>query len=194
MGGAGKKLPGGGARRKANTPRLTAALGDGPLPHPRRLVSGQRFMPRRCGRRRTFTVTRVDRDGVVAAVKEDGGRERITLRAERLLSVSEDGSGTHYRFVGFRAGRRIQTFAYVAGCCDGRLVLILPEWHPARPVRYPQRLMPEGRLGAWLTVSADLGQAHAAALNLADLRLGVDPGADRCHRPRLSSVAEPRRA
>jgi hypothetical protein len=62
---------------------------------------------------------------------------------------------------------------------------VLREWHPRRPVRFPARLLPAAanRLGAWMSCTADLGSAHRAALNPADLTACGDPG-----RVRLSSA------
>ena len=190
MGGSGKKLSGGGARHKSHTPRPTAALGHSPIPHPLRLVAGQRFTPLHARRRRPFTLTRVDRDGRVRAVKDDRGREQIELRAARLLAADERGCGIHYRFVGYRAGRRYRTYAYVAGLSGVTATLVLPDWHPLRIVPYPARLLPGARAGAWLELTADLGQARAGALNPANLRIRTDPGEKVCHRPDPSALRE----
>ncbi len=183
MGGSGKKLPGGGARHKVNTPRPTAALGAGAIPHPLRLTVGQRFVPLRPRRQRPLMITRLDRDGTVRAVKEDGARERVELRATRLLACDEERSGIHYRFIGYRAGRRYRTFAYVARVGADAISLVLPDWHPSRTVSYPRRLAPGALAGCWVELTADLGQAQAAALNPAELFACADPGGERCHRP-----------
>lgn len=191
MGGSGKKLPGGGARHKANTPRPTAALGAGPIPHPLRIIVGQRFVAIKARRRRAFMISRIERDGRVHAVKEDGARERIQLRAARLLMCDERGLGVHYRFIGYRPGRRYRTFAYVAAVAETTLVLVLPDWHPARTVIYPRRLVPDADAGMWLELTADLGQARPGALNPADLRVCRAPGANRCRRPEHATIADP---
>jgi hypothetical protein len=183
VGGAGKKLPRGGARHKSNSPRPTAAQGAGPLPHPVRLVSGQRFVPLGKRRQRTFTLTRVAADGTVRAVKEDGAKERIQLRAQRLLACDDRLVGIHYRFIGYRAGRRYRTYGYVVAIADDTATLVLPDWHPARTVRFPERLMPVVAPGLWLELSADLGQPRAGALNLADLRIRGEAPPKGCHQP-----------
>lgn len=128
-------------------------------------------------------ISRVERDGRVHAVKEDGGRERIQLTAARLLACDERGLGVHYRFIGYRPGRRYRTFAHVVALADTTLTLVLPEWHPARTVIYPRRLVSDAGIGSWLELTAELGQARPGALNPADLRVCADPGADRCRRP-----------
>jgi hypothetical protein len=61
--------------------------------------------------------------------------------------------------------------------------LVLPEWHPSRTVSYPRRLAPGALAGCWLELTADLGQAQAAALNPAEFCACGDPGGERCHRP-----------
>ena len=193
MGGSGKKLRGHGARQKANSPALTAADGGwGPLPHPLRIVAGQRFSPLESRRRRAVRVTRSMKSGVALAVKADGRRERVALRVDRLLAVDRDGRGRYYRFLGYQAGGSYRTWAYVAGVNGEVAQLCLPEWHPRRPVRFPLRLLPAAgnEVGTWLDCTADLGQPHAAKLNLADLRPCTDPGEAVCHLPDLS-VASP---
>jgi hypothetical protein len=183
MGGSGKKLIGGGSRHKNKTPRPTAALGVGAAPHPSRVLTGQRYVPLRPRRQRTFTVTRVFSDGRVRAVKEDGPREAVELISSRLLAVGPDGHGRHYRFIGHRSERRYRTFACIVAIDQAHATLVLPEWHPSRLVEFPARLLPAVSLGGWLTLTADLGQSRAGALNLADMQPCAPPAESCCHRP-----------
>lgn len=183
MGGSGKKLVGGGSRHKNKTPRPTAALGVSPTPHPLRVLAGQRYVPLRPRRQRAFTVTRVFADGRVRAAKEDGPREAIKLVSSRLLAAGPDGAGLHYRFIGHRPERRYRTFACIVAIDEATATLVLPEWHPSRPVEFPARLLPTSATGGWLTLTADLGQSRAGALNLADLRACAAPPESGCRRP-----------
>jgi hypothetical protein len=125
-------------------------------------------------------------NGRVFATRTDASEERFTLTAARLLASDPNGAGRYYRFVAYTAGRRYRTYAFLAALDNDQALLHLPDWHPARPVRYPARLLPAGALcpGAWLSCSADLGQPQGAKLNLADLQPCSDPGAT-CHRPSL---------
>jgi hypothetical protein len=76
------------------------------------------------------------------------------------------------------------------GPAGGRASLCCPEWHPARPVSLPARLLPLGTApGDWLSCTADLSAASAGQLNLAFLALGDDPGAATCHRPAVSRTS-----
>jgi hypothetical protein len=61
----------------------------------------------------------------------------------------------------------------------GEAVLVLPEWHPGRAVRLSQRLLPVGARepGRWLTVTADLSQPTAGALEVAPIA-ATDPPSD----------------
>jgi hypothetical protein len=186
VGAAGKKLRGHGARSKTRSPRQTPSNDtSGPVPHPRRVINGQRFAPVHGRRRRPFHITSHRKDGRVFAVKADRRKERIALRAKRLLAVDENGNGRHYRFIAYVPGRRYRTYAYIISVPSKSALLLLPDWHPDRPVRFPARLLPaDARLpGAWLTCTADLGSAHGAGLNLADLVACADPGPRVCHRP-----------
>jgi len=186
VGASGKKLSGHGARVKTRSPAPTPADGGwGRVPHPARVINGQRFMPLHGRGRRPFRVTSHRKSGRVFAVMVDGRQERIELSAERLIAVDERGNGRHYRFIAYLAGRRYRTYAWVAGIEAEHARLVLPEWHPRRPVRFPTRLLPDAARheGAWLTCTADLGSAHGAALNLADLAVCADPGPKVCHRP-----------
>ena len=104
------------------------------------------------------------------------------MRLSRLLAVRADGHGLHYAFLG--SASPLQTFTVVVAIADTEATLILPEWHPARPVAFPARLLPDAarRPGSWLTCTADLSQGRAAWLNVADLTPTADPGPERCHR------------
>jgi hypothetical protein len=186
MGAAGKKLRGHGARHKSNSPTATAATGGyAPLPHPRRVLTGQRYTPLKARRRRPFTITRQLKNGRVYAVKLDEQRERITLETARLLAVDDAGEGLHYRFLGYQPARRYDTFAYLASLDPNTALLCLPDWHSQRLVRLPLVLLPDGtrRAGQWFRCTADLGQPTAGRLNIADLLACTDPGRRVCHQP-----------
>jgi hypothetical protein len=68
---------------------------------------------------------------------------------------------------------------------DSRAILVLPEWHPGRPVSFPARLLPQDcrRGGGWLALCVDLSVPAAGQLNLSDLSGCPDPGIMRCARP-----------
>jgi hypothetical protein len=181
---AGKKLHGHGARSKARSP--AGSVGDGGYgrpPHPVRVVVGQRFWPRRASCRRPFAVTRGPRGEVVLGVRTDGARERVKTTERRLLAVRVDGQGLHYSFLGWEP-RRYRTWGVVVAIDAGAAVLVLPEWHPGRPVRLPTRLMPEpAGVGSWLMLRADLSVPAAGQLNPSGFVCCEDPGVARCPRP-----------
>jgi hypothetical protein len=193
VGASGKKLRGGGARKKVNSPAATPALGFGAPPHPLRVLAGQRYAPLHARRKRPFTITRGPRGDRVSAVKDDGQRERIELRTGRLLAADSDGRGEHYRFIAYTPGRRYRTYAYVAAIRGELAVLVLPDWHPRRPARMARRLLPPAARGegAWLTCTADLGQPQAGRLNIAPLLACATPRPEICHRPRLATEQPP---
>jgi hypothetical protein len=173
MGGSGKALPGGGKRHKNNSPAAQSKDGGyGLPPHPRAVRPGQRYFPRAGRRRRLLQVVGLDAvRGIVSAKRVDDGHA-VQLTSARMLAVSEDGQGLHYQFAGY-GQRRYVTYAQVVEV-DTRsslVTLVLPEWHPGKPVRVATRLVPgQQRLrGAWLSCTADLSQPTAAALNVADL-------------------------
>jgi hypothetical protein len=180
MGGSGKALPGGGKRHKANSPFAQAKDGGyGLPPHPVAVRPGQRYFPRSGSRRRQLQVTKVQAPAGVALARQlDGGRRTVRLTLGRLLAVGDDGQGLHYQFAG-HAQRRYATHALVIkrDASSKMITLALPEWHPGRPVRIAQRLVPPDSQmpGSWLACTADLSQARAAALNLADLTAASDP-------------------
>jgi hypothetical protein len=194
-GGAGKALRGGGARRRNTSP--AAQVKDsryGRPPHPVRLIPGQVYWPRHSrSRRHTLTIVRIDGDGWVRAKREDGGAATHTLSAARLLSRQEDGQGRFYVFLKW-SSRRYQTWALVVAVEDGRASLVLPEWHPGRPVAISQRLLPVGARAPkhWLTVSADLSQPSPARLQVTPIAAS-DPPVDVpevCWRPPADDPAK----
>lgn len=184
MAAAGKKLQGHGAPSKARSPAGSVSDGGyGRPPHPVRVLAGQRFWPRRASCRRPFAVTSHPRGDVVHGARTDGTRERVRTTAHRLLARRADGQGLHYSFLGWQS-RRYRTWAVVMAIDDASATVVLPEWHPARPVRLPARLLPSGaRPGCWLTLQANLSVAAAGQLNPSAFVCCEDPGADCCHRP-----------
>jgi hypothetical protein len=166
MAAAGKKLNGHGARRKSRS--AAPAVSDGGFglpPHPTRVTAGQRFVARRPGRHRTLTVAASGSDGRCRA-RVEHSHQLVSLSVERLLAVRADGQGQHFQFLGFRA-RRYRTWAVIATVADRESELILPEWHPRRPVRLARRLVPSAaRAGVWLRVGADLSASNPGRLNV----------------------------
>lgn len=192
MGASGKKLRGHGQRRNGTSP--PAQLKDsayGRPPHPRAVRPGQLYWPRKArGRRRQFRVTRALADGTVRGQRTDGTGETLSASARRLLALSEDGNGEHYSFLGWTP-RRYQTWAYTAGRDRemAQVVLILPEWHPAHPVRIPERMLPFAvRVpGGWMRAVADLSAPYPARLALALICPCEDPGRQVCPAPECPS-------
>lgn len=184
MGASGKALNGAGKRRRGWVPAQSKDDGLGPPPHPLTARSGQRYWPRHGDRKRPFQVGRIDRAADKATGRRlDGAGEKVRLALPRLLATRPDGQGLHYSFLGFDS-RRYKTFALVMAVGESDATLVLPEWHPGRPVAFPARLLPAAsrRPGAWMTCTADLSQGRAAWLNVADLASAEDPGEERCHR------------
>lgn len=169
MAGAGKKLNNGGARHKHRSPAPSAADGNyGLPPHPARAGAGQRYVARQSRRHRSLTLAgSADRDGRCRA-RVECSQQLISVSAARLLATREDGQGRHFQFLGFRP-RRYRTWAVIASLADHEAVIILPEWHSARPVRLPRRVLPATASGPgrWLRVSADLSASNAGRLNVA---------------------------
>jgi hypothetical protein len=191
MGAAGKKLHGHGARRKASSPAASVSDGGyGVPPHPARVRPGQRFWPRSGRRRAAILVCGVGEDGIVRARRLDPEGKRVRITATRLAAERPDGQGRYYQFLAW-APRRYHTWAVVICVEPYAAVLVLPEWHPARPVRLPTGLIPpEARQAqAWLSLQADLSVPTAGQLNPAGLRLCTDPGLARCARPVLEAVS-----
>jgi hypothetical protein len=186
MGASGKRLAGHGARSKSKSPPAQSKDGGyGLPPHPAALRPGQRYAPRSGKMRGPFQIVRIDRLAARAIARRvEGDREFLNITARQLLALRGDGQGRHYQLQGF-APRRYRTYAVVVVISDDRqAVLVLPEWHPARPVHFPTRLLPSKTRspGAWLRCTADLSQGRPAQLNLADLVRCDDPGPDICHR------------
>ncbi|HLM85188.1 MAG TPA: hypothetical protein VK272_03260 [Solirubrobacteraceae bacterium] len=103
--------------------------------------------------------------------------------AHRLLAARADGQGLHYSFLGW-APRRYRTWAVVVAIEDAAATVVLPEWHPGRPVRLPRRLLPaQGGVACWLTLRADLSVPAAGQLNPSGIACSEDPGAALCRRP-----------
>ncbi len=191
MGAAGKKLHGHGARTKARSPAASVSDGGyGAPPHPVRIRAGQRYWPRFGTRRRPIVVCGVDADGVVRARRLDGAGERVRVTAKRLVARRPDGQGRYYQFIAW-APRRYQTWAVVVRADSSETILVLPEWHPARPVRLPSRLLPEGArpMQHWLSLRVDLSVSAAGQLNPAALIVCADPGIELCGRPAWRAVS-----
>lgn len=184
MAAAGKKLHGHGASSKARSPAASLSdSGYGRPPHPLRVRAGQRYWPRRAACRRPFAITGAPAGEFVVGVRADGARERVRTSTRRLLATRLDGQGLHYSFLGWQS-RRYRTWAIVVELDDAWATVVLPEWHPARPVRLLARLLPaHAGLGQWLTVRANLCVVAAGQLNPSYFVCCSDPGPDRCHRP-----------
>jgi hypothetical protein len=122
--------------------------------------------------------------GSVVVCRLDYARERSTIAASRLEAAGPDGQGIEFRFLGWRP-RRYTTWAVVRAATSDQLTLVLPEWHPGRPVLRPTRLLPPGAThpGEWLRLEADLSAPYPARLDLSDLKRCADPGRRCCPRP-----------
>jgi len=120
----------------------------------------------------------------VKARRSDPPGESLQLSCSRLLAVDAAGEGAHYRFIGWMP-RRYRTWAYVAASEREWAVLIVPEWHPRRPVRLPRRQLPVGAVvpGGWMTADADLSAPYPARLSLAPSAACEDPGRVLCAAP-----------
>jgi hypothetical protein len=114
----------------------------------------------------------------------DEAHERVCVSLGLLAQTRPDGQGARYQFTAWTS-RRYRTWAMVVLVDDERSILVLPEWHPGRPVRFPTRLVPADsrHSGAWLILKADLSSTSAAALNLHELAPCVDPGRSQCPMP-----------
>lgn len=179
MGGAGKKLPGHGAHSKSNSPPAQSADGGhGRPPHPLRLRPGQVFWPRaKRTHRRSLMLLSAGTGTSVVARRLDGAGEQVRVSAARLLARGEDGQGRYYSFVKW-SPRRYETWACVVSVEGEQATLVLPEWHPALPVRISARLLPAScrRAQEWLSVKADLSQPSAGRLNVEAIGPCEDPG------------------
>lgn len=116
----------------------------------------------------------------------------------RLLERRPDGHGRYYQFLGFDS-RRYKTYAVVMavreeGHAEPQAELVLPEWHPARPVLYPARLLPvrAQKPGQWMTGTADLSQGRPAWLNFLPEHDCPPPLPDVCYRPTYEPLPEPK--
>lgn len=127
---------------------------------------------------------------MVGVRRVDGKKEQLKISAERITATSADGRGRYYSFLAW-VPRRYRTWAMVMSVLEDRAILVLPEWHPGRPVSFPARLLPEeARLsGTWLSLTADLSVVAGGQLNPADLMVCEDPGEGQCHRPTESTVS-----
>lgn len=184
------------AHTKALSPSASVRDGGwGDPPHPLEVRPGQRYWPRAGRRRRVFVVKRVSGEEVVVQ-RLDGAEERVRLKRARVLATRpEDGQGRHYAFGGC-IPRRYATHAALVALDGEQAVLVVPEWHPARPVRLPLRQLPAGGadVGTWYRVTADLGAASAARLSVAGFVAVEDPGPGSAHRPAWSARDAPRPA
>jgi hypothetical protein len=163
--------------------------GYGRPPHPKRLIPGQVFFPRSAnGRRRPFVIVRVGDQ--VHCERLDPHRQRLCVSPARLLERSTESEGRFYSFQGYRS-RRYRTWAEVADTDGMHAVLVVPEWHPARPIWLPVRMVPvEAReRGCWLEATADLSAANPARLQLAPLHACEPPAQELCHRPTWKPAA-----
>jgi hypothetical protein len=188
MAAAGKKLHGHGARRRARSPAASVSDGGyGPPCHPVRVLVGQRFWPRYGLRRRPFVVFRVAADGTVYGRRLDSAGGRVKSTALRLTATRVDGEGLYYVFLGWSA-RRYRTWAVLVGSQGGESCLVFPEWHPARCVVFPRRLLPpDADAGAWMTVRASLSAVAGGQLNPCAFACCEDPGVERCPRPAVAA-------
>lgn len=176
MAGAGKQLNNGGARHKHRSPAPSRTDGSyGLPPHPARVSAGQRFIARRSRQHRTLTLAGgAGRDGRCRA-RVECSQQLVWLSAQRLLATRPDGQGRHFQFLGFRS-RRYRTWASITAVGDRDVALTLPEWHPARHVRLPRRLIPAAAsAGEWLRVGADLSASNAGRLNVTVLEICEKP-------------------
>lgn len=191
MGSAGHAFV---AHTKSLSPASSVRDGGwGDAPHPLEVRVGQRFWPRSGRRKRAFAVKRVLGETVLVQ-RLDQTREQARITRKRLLAVREsDGQGRYYAFAGF-VSRRYDTYAYLAAADGETAFLVLPEWHPARPVKIPLRQLPFGSraVGGWYRVEADLSASSAPRLGLAGLTAAEDPGPERQHRPAWSPTEAPR--
>jgi hypothetical protein len=185
MGASGKKLQGHGQRRKATSPAASVRDGGwGNPPHPICARTGQKYWPLSGPRRRAFVVQSVSPDGAVCARRIDGKHERIKTTVERVIATCSSGEGRYYSFLAWMP-RRYRTWAAVMEIAECYSTLVLPEWHPRRPISFPTRLLPSDarQPGAWLTLQADLSVAAGGQLNPSSLECCEEPGVTVCPGP-----------
>ena len=172
MGAAGHKFI---AHTKALSPAPSNAdNGWGLPPHPVRARPGQRYWQRRGKHRRLFVVRRVTATAAIG-VRLDGEGEPVRVPLVRLLARRADDQGSSYQFQGF-APRSYRTCAFVAELDESEAVLLLPEWHPGRPLRLLDRLLPEDARepGRWISLKCDLSASSPARLQPNSMRV-ADP-------------------
>jgi hypothetical protein len=136
--------------------------------HPARVRPGQRYAQRFGRSRVEVTVRSIARDGFAVCVRPDGKAVRVAF--DRLLATRSDGSGLHYRWLGWaRKPGGYPTEAIVRGRADDdgdTLSLELPEWGFGSFVIFTRLVPEEARhTGARLTLKANLGARAAGALN-----------------------------
>lgn len=126
----------------------------------------------------------------MSARRVDGKKEQLKISSERITARNADGIGRYFTFLAW-VPRRYHTWAVVMSVLKDQAILVLPEWHPGRPVGFPSRLLPEdARLsGTWLSLTADLSVVAGGQLNPADLAVCEDPGENQCPRPCASSTS-----
>jgi hypothetical protein len=180
--GSGKKLQGGGARSKRRSPAAQVSDGGfGRPPHPLRVMAGQVFFPRSStGRRRLLEITHSGGE-VALARRVESPREKLTISVARLLARQADGQGRFYSFQGYRS-REYRVLARVAAVDGDGAVVVVPEWHPARPVPLAASALPPGarQANSWLVVVADLSAPTPARLGLSPAGPGPPPPANEC--------------
>jgi len=183
MGARGKKYLRLHHKKALSPRRQTKDAGWGNPAHPLRIRRGMRFWPR-AGKRKHVIEIRTVQGDTAHALRLSGDRGPVRLTTARLLEVRDDGQGRHYQFCGYKPGR-YSTYAYVHSIDGRHAILVVPNWHAARPVTFPAALIPaQCRVaGAWMRCHADLGAPSAAALNLARLRSCAPPAPDVCHSP-----------
>jgi hypothetical protein len=156
-------------------------------PHPICIRRGQLYWPRNARNgRHQFRVVRTLTDGHAQVRRTDGAGQPISVSTVRLLAVDEHGDGNFYRFMGWTPGR-YRTWVCAAGYDrEGEmLVLVLPEWHPRRPVLVLKQSLPFAVTGPgeWMIATADLSAPYPARLKLAILSPYRDPGRTVCPAP-----------
>ncbi len=187
MAGAGKAFI--KHTRPLTPPEQVHDNGFGLPPHPLVIREGMRFFPRKRDKRKSewpLTVrARPDEDGQVRCRRDEPtGPVDKSVAASWLLQRRADGQGTHVQFVGWVGERKYATVAHVEEIVDGVAILVLPEWHPARPVPLDARLLPPGgHPGAWVRCRADLSVGRPARLALSHLAAVDPPSPDEVHPP-----------
>jgi hypothetical protein len=136
-----------------------------------------------------LTVRRVGRDGRVLMQPAEMGSQNVSVTIPRLLEPRDDGQGSYYQWLGW-APRRYRTPAQVVSRESASAVLCLPEWHPARPVQLPARLLPSdaARVGAWLECVASLAAPTAGRLEIHVIRAIGAPPTGELHAVALAAV------